>query len=146
MALISVLPPAQGSCNTITFAGRTYSSTPGAPINVPDFDVSILEANGWTRQLHLGIEVLLLPTPTSPPSSKPSKDKSREISFRRGAPTQISFSSPNPLFLQKMLGSSPSSTIPIRPARSAITTSHQAASRWLRSSQNLTRRMALVGP
>ncbi|MCI0601130.1 MAG: hypothetical protein L0Y60_16760 [Beijerinckiaceae bacterium] len=39
-------PPPGGNHNTISFSGRTYSSTGGA-VTAPDFDASILEANGW---------------------------------------------------------------------------------------------------
>src|SRR6202035_4055226 len=34
--------------NSVTFSGRTYSSIPGVSIPVPDFDVAVLQANGWT--------------------------------------------------------------------------------------------------
>lgn len=48
MAHIPMWPPANGALNTITFDGRTYSSVPGSAIQVFDFDVVILQANGWT--------------------------------------------------------------------------------------------------
>lgn len=49
MPLVRMWPPSDGSRNTISFAGRTYSSTPGVAVNVESFDVAVLEANGWTR-------------------------------------------------------------------------------------------------
>ena len=48
MAFASMWPPANGAENTISFDGRTYSSTPGNSIQVQDFDVPVLQANGWT--------------------------------------------------------------------------------------------------
>ncbi len=48
MAFVSMWPPANGALNTITFDGRTYSSTPGNSISVQDFDVPIMQGNGWT--------------------------------------------------------------------------------------------------
>lgn len=49
MPLVRMWPPSDGSRNAISFAGRSYSSTPGAAVNVESFDVAALEANGWTR-------------------------------------------------------------------------------------------------
>jgi hypothetical protein len=48
MAIISMLPPSNGNLNSISFNGRTYSSVPGVPIPVPDFDAWVLQAHGWT--------------------------------------------------------------------------------------------------
>jgi hypothetical protein len=48
MALVSMWPPANGAPNTITFDGRTYSSTPGNSIQVQSFDIPVMQANGWT--------------------------------------------------------------------------------------------------
>jgi hypothetical protein len=48
MALVAMWPPANGAENAISFDGRTYSSTPGNSIEVQDFDVPVLQANGWT--------------------------------------------------------------------------------------------------
>jgi len=45
---ISVVPPADGSKNTLKVNGRSYSSVPNVPITIPDFDANILIANGWT--------------------------------------------------------------------------------------------------
>ncbi len=42
-------PSPDGSRNTVSIAGRSYSSTPGTSISVQNFDISIMEANGWTR-------------------------------------------------------------------------------------------------
>ncbi|HET6377931.1 MAG TPA: arabinofuranosidase catalytic domain-containing protein [Methylocella sp.] len=49
MPFVRMWPPSDGSRNAISFAGRTYSSTPGVAVNVESFDVAVLEANGWTR-------------------------------------------------------------------------------------------------
>ena len=35
--------------------GRTYTATPGGtPLDVPDFDAKLLEANGWIKMADLG--------------------------------------------------------------------------------------------
>jgi hypothetical protein len=47
MTTVNMSPPSNGSNNSISFNGRTYSSTAGIPIPVPDFDVAVLQANGW---------------------------------------------------------------------------------------------------
>ena len=48
MAIIQMWPQNLGLRNSISFHGRTYSSIPGVSIPVPDFDVAVLQANGWT--------------------------------------------------------------------------------------------------
>ena len=48
MAMIQMWPQNQGLRNSVSFDGRTYSSTPGVSIPVSDFDVAVLQANGWT--------------------------------------------------------------------------------------------------
>jgi hypothetical protein len=48
MAMIQMWPQNQGFRNSVSFDGRTYSSTPGVSIPVSDFDVAVLQANGWT--------------------------------------------------------------------------------------------------
>ncbi|MGH6811317.1 MAG: hypothetical protein ACREDM_02920 [Methylocella sp.] len=48
MALIQMWPQNQGLRNSISFDGRTYSSIPGVSIQVPDFDMAVLQASGWT--------------------------------------------------------------------------------------------------
>ncbi len=48
MTIIQMWPQNQGLRNSISFDGRTYSSNPGVSIPVPDFDVAVLQANGWT--------------------------------------------------------------------------------------------------
>ncbi|MGH6795137.1 MAG: hypothetical protein ACREDH_08055 [Methylocella sp.] len=48
MANIQMWPQNTGLRNSISFDGRTYSSIPGISIPVPDFDVAVLQANGWT--------------------------------------------------------------------------------------------------
>ncbi|MGH6846761.1 MAG: hypothetical protein ACREC0_04765 [Methylocella sp.] len=45
---ITMLPPASGIDNQLTFNGRTYVTTPGVSIEVQPFDAPILQANGWT--------------------------------------------------------------------------------------------------
>jgi hypothetical protein len=47
MPMVNVVPPADGSRNSVTVNGRTYTSTPGTSISVPDFDAEVLLANGW---------------------------------------------------------------------------------------------------
>jgi len=46
MATIRVLPPDASAISTIV-NGRTYSTTGGTPLDVPDFDALVLKANGW---------------------------------------------------------------------------------------------------
>lgn len=41
-----VLPPNTGRCST-PVNGRTYTTTNGAYLDVPDFDAAVLVANGW---------------------------------------------------------------------------------------------------
>src|ERR1700692_2510863 len=48
MAIIQMWPQNQGLRNSVSFAGRAYSSIPGVSIPVPDFDAGVLQANGWT--------------------------------------------------------------------------------------------------
>ncbi|WP_156970945.1 SGNH/GDSL hydrolase family protein [Beijerinckia mobilis] len=45
----TLMPPSDGSKNSLTVNGRTYSATPNSSISVPDFDANVLMANGWTR-------------------------------------------------------------------------------------------------
>ncbi len=49
MATIQMIPPGDGSRNTISVSGRTYSALPQMSVTVPDFDVPVLAANGWQR-------------------------------------------------------------------------------------------------
>ncbi len=42
-----MLPPDDGSRNSVTVNGRTYFSTPGTSVTVPSFDQPALQANGW---------------------------------------------------------------------------------------------------
>ena len=42
-----LLPPVAAAQQTRVVNGRFYSSTPGNVVDVPDFDASMLEANGW---------------------------------------------------------------------------------------------------
>jgi hypothetical protein len=46
---IRMLPPVNVAFQTRVVNNRTYSGTPGSAIDVPDFDASQLEANGWIR-------------------------------------------------------------------------------------------------
>ena len=46
MPIVRVLPP-NSSFITTTVNGRTYSTSGGAPLDVPDFDADVLKANGW---------------------------------------------------------------------------------------------------
>lgn len=48
MAIVQMIPPTDGKHNTISIKKRTYSTTNGVPIPVPDFDADTLQANGWT--------------------------------------------------------------------------------------------------
>jgi hypothetical protein len=50
MTTVNMIPPGNGQHNSITVNGRTYASTPGTSIPVPDFDAAVLEANGWVIQ------------------------------------------------------------------------------------------------
>ena len=47
MTTVNLIPPSDGQHNSISVNGRTYASTPGISIPVPDFDAAVLEANGW---------------------------------------------------------------------------------------------------
>src|SRR5450631_531762 len=49
MTTIQMIPPSDGRHNSISFDGRTYSSSPGVSISVPSFDVPVLGANGWQQ-------------------------------------------------------------------------------------------------
>ena len=46
MTTMRMLPPANG--RTTTVGKRVYSAGPGSYCDVPDFDASILQANGWS--------------------------------------------------------------------------------------------------
>jgi hypothetical protein len=46
MPNIRVLPPDANPITTVV-NGRTYSTTAGTPLDVPDFDALVLKANGW---------------------------------------------------------------------------------------------------
>lgn len=48
MTIYQMIPPPDGTRGSVSFNGRTYSSTPGVPIPVPDFDAAVLGANGWS--------------------------------------------------------------------------------------------------
>ena len=38
-----------GAINPITVNGRTYTAAAAGVVTVPDFDASVMEANGWLR-------------------------------------------------------------------------------------------------
>lgn len=59
MTTVNMIPPSDGQHNSISVNGRTYSSTPGISIPVPDFDAAVLQANGWAA-------LLVLPSLSSP--------------------------------------------------------------------------------
>jgi hypothetical protein len=64
MATVLVHAPAVGP-QSLTVNGRKYSTTPGNPIAVPDFDAQILCANGWVlASANLGVA-------TGPTSARP---------------------------------------------------------------------------
>jgi len=66
MALVQMWPPANGAFNSISFEGRTYTSVPGIPAQVQDFDVPILQANGWTAfPTAAGQNCVLMTSPVS---------------------------------------------------------------------------------
>jgi len=44
---LMMMHPSAVRNDTTKVNGRTYTSTPGSPILVPDFDAQGLEANGW---------------------------------------------------------------------------------------------------
>jgi hypothetical protein len=46
---MKVLPPNSTGTDTITVNGRTYSTSNGAAIDVPDHDADVMAANGWQR-------------------------------------------------------------------------------------------------
>lgn len=48
MALIRVMPPADGLRTSIVVNGRSYSCALGSTIDVPDFDATVMMHNGWT--------------------------------------------------------------------------------------------------
>jgi hypothetical protein len=47
MTTIRVMPPSGAASTTTVANGRSYTAAPGAFLDVPDFDASILTANGW---------------------------------------------------------------------------------------------------
>ena len=47
MMLTRVLPPSSTGNASITVNGRTYVTSNGAPLDVPDFDAVVMGANGW---------------------------------------------------------------------------------------------------
>ena len=44
-----MLIPANAQKNPLVVNGRPYGGPAGAPLDVPDFDAGMLEANGWAR-------------------------------------------------------------------------------------------------
>lgn len=55
---VRMLPPGNtiASVGTLKSAqtGRSYSATAGTTVDVPEFDVPFLEANGWVRLAYVG--------------------------------------------------------------------------------------------
>ena len=47
MTTVQMIPPSNGSLDSITVNGRTYTSLPSMAIAVQSFDVPALQANGW---------------------------------------------------------------------------------------------------
>jgi lysophospholipase L1-like esterase len=47
MTTVQMLPPSDGSRNSVTVSGRTYSSLPQMATSVQSFDAPTLAANGW---------------------------------------------------------------------------------------------------
>lgn len=58
-----VHPPAGGN-TSIRVNGRTYSTPVGTPIPAPDFDLPVLEANGW---IAVGLTGATAARPVTPP-------------------------------------------------------------------------------
>ena len=67
-----LLPPTATAQQTIVVSGRTYSSTPGNAVDVPDLDSVTLQANGW-----------ILVALSGPTSGRPTET---EISASSGSP------------------------------------------------------------
>jgi hypothetical protein len=66
MANVLIHAPVTGN-QSITVNGRTYKTTPGNPITVPDFDAQVMEANGWIlASANIGVA-------TGPTSGRPVK-------------------------------------------------------------------------
>lgn len=42
-----LMPPSSGVTVTTVVNGRKYSAAAGAVVTAPDFDATVLEANGW---------------------------------------------------------------------------------------------------
>lgn len=47
MPNVRMHPPGAGG--SLTIAGRLYTTPLGTPLDVPDFDALVLEANGWIK-------------------------------------------------------------------------------------------------
>ena len=47
MTTVQMMPPSDGSRNSVTVSGRTYSSLPQMATSVQSFDAPTLAANGW---------------------------------------------------------------------------------------------------
>ncbi len=79
--IINMLPPSDGSLNSITVNGRVYSSTPGISIPVPSFDANILAANDWTQ--------VSLPTPLVPTETWAARMRRWESGARGNNPFEL---------------------------------------------------------
>jgi hypothetical protein len=59
--LWKMLGPVRIAAQTMTVDGRSYAAAAGQPLDVPDFDGQVLEANGWVRV-----------APTGPTAGRPT--------------------------------------------------------------------------
>jgi hypothetical protein len=58
---IRMLIPANPQKNPLVVNSRTYGGPAGQPLDIPDFDAAVLEANGWARV-----------APSGPTSARPT--------------------------------------------------------------------------
>lgn len=65
MASFLMFPPIAVALQVVVANGRSYASTPGHAVTVPDMDAGVLAANGWVR-------VMLTGTTAQRPSSNPT--------------------------------------------------------------------------
>lgn len=55
MANIRLMPPVSGQAGSIQVNGRTYACAANSVVDVPDFDASVMMANGWTAAAAGGV-------------------------------------------------------------------------------------------
>lgn len=73
-----MLPPTAVGQQSVAVNGRNYSGAPGSVVDVPDFDATVLGANGWTKVALSG------PTsarPTTNPTTAPPYCATRGLQF-----------------------------------------------------------------